>query len=219
MALYQCEDELDRLILQLKTSLHKFENLDEEQQNDRYNEALLLIERAKIAEINYQQEIEGLKVQTKQSHLVRLAEKQQKVKELKERLNELGAVVELNEQNRVEKLKDSGKLTHTQKLVAWGDDIQDKTQNSLNRIKTLTITSEKIGAEVTQDIERQTESLNRVKATINAVDENVVHANATLKQIAKSILREKFIQVLIVLIILLIVGIVLLIVYGAKRSK
>ncbi|GIX64171.1 SNARE protein, putative [Babesia caballi] len=220
MALYQCEDELDRLILQLRTSLHKFELLDEQQQSERFSEALLLIERAKVAEANYQQEIDGLKVQTKQSHMMRLREKQQKISELKDQLEELRKIVEQNEQNQFEKLKASGSLTHTQKLIAWGDDIQDKTQSSINRIRTLTVVSEKIGAEVTQDLERQTESLNRVGRTINVVDDNVVLANATLKQIAKSILRERFVQILIALTILMIIATVLMLVYGGKgRAK
>ncbi|KAK1442949.1 hypothetical protein BgAZ_304670 [Babesia gibsoni] len=219
MALYQCEDELDRLILQLRASLHKFESLDEKEQSDRYNEALLLIERTKVAERNYQTEINGLKFQTKQSHLARLKDKQQRIKDLKERLDELGAVVEKNEAKNAEKLSSSGNLTNVKKLVAWGDDIQDKTQESITRIKILTVESEKIGAEVTKDIARQTESLNRVQSTITAVDENVIRANATLKQIAKGVLTERFMQILLVLIILLSTAIVLMFVYGGKGRR
>ncbi|CDR95421.1 V-SNARE protein,putative [Babesia bigemina] len=218
MAIYQCEDELDRLLLQLKASLHNFEQLDEQQQSDRFSEALLLIERAKVAEVNYQQEIDVLKAQTKQSHLMRLHEKQQKFKELKDKLAELRTVVEQNELNQFEKLKESGHLTHAQKLIAWGDDIQDKTQSSINRMRTLTITSEKLGAEVTQDLERQTESLYRVGRTINAVEENVVTANATLKQIAKGILRERLVQILIALTVLMAIATVLLIVYRGNGT-
>ncbi|ORM40419.1 uncharacterized protein BXIN_2172 [Babesia sp. Xinjiang] len=219
MALYQCEDELDRLLLQLRTSLHKFELLDEQQQSDRFGEALLLTERAKVAEINYLNEIEKLKVQSRQTHLTRLREKQEKLSELKGKLEELRTIVEQNEQKHFEKLKDAGDLSHTEKLIAWGDDIQDKTQGAINRIRTLTITSEKIGAEVTQDIERQAESFKRVGVTIHAVDENVVSANATLKQIAKGVLRERFIQILIVLIIFMTVATILLFVFAAKRKN
>nr|BAN64340.1 conserved hypothetical protein [Babesia bovis] len=134
MAVYQCEDELDRLLLQLRTSLHRFESLNEQQQNDRFSEALLLFERAKVAEINYQHEIEGLKVQTKQTHLSRLREKQEKLNELKENLEQLRTIVEKNEMSNFEKIKTSGNLTNTEKLIAWGDDIQDKTQVRFNYI-------------------------------------------------------------------------------------
>ncbi|EDO05256.1 Snare region anchored in the vesicle membrane C-terminus family protein [Babesia bovis T2Bo] len=218
MAVYQCEDELDRLLLQLRTSLHRFESLNEQQQNDRFSEALLLFERAKVAEINYQHEIEGLKVQTKQTHLSRLREKQEKLNELKENLEQLRTIVEKNEMSNFEKIKTSGNLTNTEKLIAWGDDIQDKTQGAINRIRNLTITSEKIGVEVTQDLERQTENLNRVGKTINAVDENLEHANATLKQIAKGVLRERFVQILIVLIILMTICTILLFMYAGKKG-
>ncbi|GFE55693.1 SNARE protein [Babesia ovis] len=217
MAIYQCEDELDRLLLQLRTSLHKFESLSAEQQTDRYSEALLLFERTKVAEINYQHEIEGLKVQTKHTHLTRLREKQEKLNELKEKLEQLRSIVEKNELKQFENLEASGKLNNTDKLIAWGDDIQDKTQGAINRIRGLTVTSEKIGAEVTQDLERQTENLNRIGDTINAVDDNLDHANATLKEIAKGVMRERFVQVLIALTILMTAGSVALFMFAGKR--
>ncbi|KAK2197575.1 hypothetical protein BdWA1_000577 [Babesia duncani] len=132
MAFYKSADELDRLLMQLKRIVAKYEFIDINSQNEKYAEALLVLERAKCAESAYITEINRLKPQTKQTHLISLAEKQVLLAELTKKVEHLGELVEKSEQEQASKGKSLSKLSHTQKLVVWGDTLQDKTQYNLN---------------------------------------------------------------------------------------
>ncbi|XP_954243.1 uncharacterized protein TA20420 [Theileria annulata] len=206
MSIYQSEEELDRLLVQLKGLLIKYESHSSSAQSDKYAEGILIYERAKCAETAYIKEIEKLQQQSKESHNLRLQDKQKILNELKLKLDHLKSLVESNQEKLSDKHLDSS-LPYSNKLIVWGNEIQDKTQDSINRIRDLTIDSEKIGADVTTDLEQQNESLNRIRVTIHGVDENLATAKSTVKSIATAILKDKCTIILVVTIILLIVSI------------
>ncbi|UKJ87967.1 hypothetical protein MACJ_000409 [Theileria orientalis] len=207
MSIYQREDELDRLLVQLKGLLIKYESHSSSAQSDKYAEGLLIYEKVKCAESSYCSEIEKLQPQSKESHKIRLQDKQKLLSELKVKLDHLKTIVEANEDKKLDKLPDSAKLPYSNKLIVWGNELQDKTQDSINRIRDLTIDSEKIGADVTSELEQQNESLNRVRVTIHGVDDNIASAKQTVRSIAISICRDKCTIILVATIVLLIVAI------------
>ncbi|EAN33763.1 Snare region anchored in the vesicle membrane C-terminus family protein [Theileria parva strain Muguga] len=206
MSIYQREEELDRLLVQLKGLLIKYESHSSSAQSDKYAEGVLIYERVKCAESAYAKEIEKLQHQSKGSHNLRLQDKQKLLSELKFKLDHLKSLVEANQDKLSDKHADPN-LPYSNKLIVWGNEIQDKTQDSINRIRDLTIDSEKIGADVTTDLEQQNESLNRIRVTIHGVDENLAAAKNTVKTIASAIVRDKCTIILVVTIILLIVSI------------
>ncbi|AFZ80847.1 hypothetical protein BEWA_002540 [Theileria equi strain WA] len=210
MAAYQKEDELDRLLVQLEGTLMKYETCGETLQNEKYSEGILIYERIKCAEEAYLVQIEGLQTQSKISHMKRLQEKQELLRSLKVKLDALKVIVDNNEHKHLDTGNELNNLSYNAKLIVWGNDLQDRTQESINRIRDLTIESEKIGADVTADLEMQSEKLNAVKSTVHDIDENIISANATIKQIARSIFRDKCTIILIIVIILLATGIGLL---------
>lgn len=207
MAAYQKEDELDRLLVQLEGTLMKYETCSESLQSEKYSEGVLTYERIKCAEEAYVAQIESLQTQSKITHLRRLKEKQELLKSLKVKLEALKVIVDNNEHKHLDTGSGLSNLSYNAKLIVWGDDLQDRTQESINRIRDLTIESEKIGADVTADLEVQSEKLNAVKSTVRDIDENIVSANATIRQIARSICRDKCTIILISIIILLAFGI------------
>jgi flagellar hook-length control protein FliK len=94
-------------------------------------------------------------------------------------------------------------------LMKHGLEIQDQSKDSLNRSISVVVQTKALGTETAQKLEQQTEQLGNVGNDLDKIDDILTRSNKIIRLIGRRIMTDKYVWVLIILIILAIVGIVL----------
>ena len=87
--------------------------------------------------------------------------------------------------------------------------IQDKTQDSLARTKTMVAESKEVGVATLEELNRQREVIGNIDSEIDRIDDSLARAEALLKQFGKRMASDHFIQCFALVNCLLLLGVVL----------
>jgi len=93
-------------------------------------------------------------------------------------------------------------------LLNEANQIQEKTQDSLTRTKQMVAETKDIGLATLEELERQREVLQNVDKETDRIIDNLSRAEALIKQFAKGVATDKFIQCFAVVNFLLLIGVI-----------
>ncbi|KAF8822895.1 hypothetical protein IE077_002230 [Cardiosporidium cionae] len=103
-----------------------------------------------------------------------------------------------------------------EEVVSFGDKIQDKTQESLDRMKHYALESEQIGADIILKLDDQGERIEALKSEVEKIDSNIAHAKRTARSIAKNVASDRCVQILVVVVIFLFIGVLVVLFLPGK---
>eukprot|EP00920_Eleutheroschizon_duboscqi_P022360 GHVT01054153.1.p1 GENE.GHVT01054153.1~~GHVT01054153.1.p1 ORF type:complete len:235 (-),score=23.50 GHVT01054153.1:5714-6418(-) len=116
---------------------------------------------------------------------------------------------------------DPSYLDNRQQLVQYGDQVQDKTQDSLHRIRNMVDDTEKMGGQIVERLDEQTEQMTKIHEQMNDIEYNLQRAKKTMKSIARNAASDRCVQLLCCLVfVFLIASICVLVIPGRiERQK
>lgn len=103
------------------------------------------------------------------------------------------------------------KYLSPKELEIRGDIIQDKTQESIYRMKKMVDESEQITKDAAYKLDAQNEKLMEVNEKIDDVDVNISQARETVRDIAKGAIADRFVRMLFILVTIALIALIVVI--------
>eukprot|EP00917_Polyrhabdina_sp_WS-2016_P013457 GHVP01029569.1.p1 GENE.GHVP01029569.1~~GHVP01029569.1.p1 ORF type:complete len:217 (+),score=39.87 GHVP01029569.1:842-1492(+) len=204
--------ETQTLLDELGSRLKKLHNYTGRERNEKQQECVAIISQLKTIKESFSLELRSVDQEYKHSYEEAMRDHIRTFKHLlrefeskKHELDRSAIVAEAQQEDS------NPYFMNSQQLAQEGDNIQDKTQESIDRMKAMVHEAEDIGVATTQKMDQQIEQMQRVQGNLDDVDYNLQRARGTVGKIAKDAASDRCIQILCVAIwICLIIVLVLL---------
>eukprot|EP00922_Rhytidocystis_sp_ex-Travisia-forbesii_P057758 GHVS01085486.1.p2 GENE.GHVS01085486.1~~GHVS01085486.1.p2 ORF type:complete len:229 (+),score=37.93 GHVS01085486.1:215-901(+) len=206
--------EIDALLDDFRGCLKGIERLSVEEKRQRFNEIGRISQQVRTAKEAYILELRGVPVEDARVFKTELDEKMSQFKNLlteyewkkteisREQL--VGIAETVNDTNI-----DVDEMDR-QQIVVYGDEVQDKTLESIHRMKRVVGETEQIGHEVVHRLDDQTEQMGRIHEKMNDVEYNLKRAQKTMKSIARNAASDRCVQVVCCLVVVLLIVVIAL---------
>lgn len=107
-----------------------------------------------------------------------------------------------------------GSSQDTNQMVSETKQVQDKTFQSLGRIKTRMTETVEIGQKAAQDLEAQGDTIKRIHEGVNEVNDEIAKANQILTSIMRRIATDKVVLCFCFILTLLVIAVIVLFATG-----
>eukprot|EP00914_Ancora_sagittata_P025806 GHVO01051038.1.p1 GENE.GHVO01051038.1~~GHVO01051038.1.p1 ORF type:complete len:218 (+),score=36.81 GHVO01051038.1:37-690(+) len=205
-------NEIDTLLDEFRRTLKSITTFESSDRNAKINECQHIVQQLRTAKEAYVLELRSLAVENRGNYEQQLRDRLAIFKglasELEYKKTELDRSQITAEADEPEETDPN--LMNAQQLMACGDQVQDQTQDSINRMKQMVGDAEQIGVETVQKMDQQIEQMGHVKEGLDDVEYNIERSKKTVHSIAKSASTDRCIQVLCCSIIVCIILIIIL---------
>eukprot|EP01066_Platyproteum_vivax_P020964 Platyproteum_vivax@DN8917_c0_g1_i1.p1 len=197
--------EIDHLLDDLKGALKRIKTFNTEERRERLNDCMSIIQQLRTAREAYMLELRSVSEEELPAHQSALNERMNVFKQLlqeyefkkseinKEELTAENAGV-INEYSNPDQMDQ-------QQLINYGDHVQDKTQDSINRMAKMTNAAEIVGNETNLQIAGQIEQMTAIEMNVQEIRSDVKRAKTLATQIARNAAGDRCIQILLALVI------------------
>uniref|UniRef100_A0A7S0QKP1 t-SNARE coiled-coil homology domain-containing protein n=1 Tax=Cryptomonas curvata TaxID=233186 RepID=A0A7S0QKP1_9CRYP len=225
------DDEVRSLCLDIRKDLTALEQITESMSSDQINKALHAIkgkvERAKSVFQKCKLELRDLRGEQFAVYERKIKEHARSIDELSRQVNsEKERISSLKQKKSVrtelfgtmdlEKGKDAsnGETKTAQQLIIDAKVVQSQSMAAVIRMNHLVGESEEIGVRTNAQLSVQTQQMGAIKTDIDKVQANMSRADKLLSQIGRSLMTDKMILCLVLLVVIGIIVIVVLKVMG-----
>eukprot|EP00922_Rhytidocystis_sp_ex-Travisia-forbesii_P057760 GHVS01085488.1.p1 GENE.GHVS01085488.1~~GHVS01085488.1.p1 ORF type:complete len:227 (+),score=32.75 GHVS01085488.1:215-895(+) len=213
--------EIDALLDDFRGCLKGIERLSAEEKRQRFYEIGRISQHIRTAKEAYILEIRDVPVEDARVFRAELDEKMNQFKSLlteyEWKKTEISREQLVGNAETVDEADiDVDEMDRLQ-IVAYGDEVQDKTLESIQRMKRVVGETEQIGHEVVQRLDDQTEQMARVHENMNDVEYNLKRAQKTMKSIARNAASDRCVQVVCILVVLLLIVVIALVATKPKK--
>eukprot|EP00921_Rhytidocystis_pertsovi_P020165 GHVQ01032006.1.p2 GENE.GHVQ01032006.1~~GHVQ01032006.1.p2 ORF type:complete len:220 (+),score=24.99 GHVQ01032006.1:237-896(+) len=201
--------EIEALLDDFRKCLLGIDRLQGEDRRARFAEVNRISQQVRTAKEAYLLELRGIPVEDARALRAQLDDQMTQFKNLLTEYewkkteisrDQLVASAEANESElNVDEMS-------RERIVAYGDEVQDQTHESIQRMKRMVGETEQIGHEVVQRLDDQTEQMARIHEKMNDVEYNLKRAQKTMRSIARNAASDRCIQLLCGLIFCLVVA-------------
>eukprot|EP00921_Rhytidocystis_pertsovi_P020160 GHVQ01031999.1.p1 GENE.GHVQ01031999.1~~GHVQ01031999.1.p1 ORF type:complete len:227 (+),score=25.19 GHVQ01031999.1:237-917(+) len=213
--------EIEALLDDFRKCLLGIDRLQGEDRRARFAEVNRISQQVRTAKEAYLLELRGIPVEDARALRAQLDDQMTQFKNLLTEYewkkteisrDQLVASAEANESElNVDEMS-------RERIVAYGDEVQDQTHESIQRMKRMVGETEQIGHEVVQRLDDQTEQMARIHEKMNDVEYNLKRAQKTMRSIARNAASDRCVQVSCVLIFIFLIIVIALSATNPKKS-
>ncbi|SBT78449.1 SNARE protein, putative [Plasmodium ovale] len=213
-------EEIDNLLEDYRKVLNDLQN-DINEGDDKTNKYCddinFINERIKTAKDAYFIEVKNLVENDQNNCILKIKGKMAILEDLNIQYDFLKSKViyENKERNKKKEINTVKNIT-TKDIEIRGDLIQDKTHESIFRMKMMVDESEEMTKVAAIKLNEQNEKLQKVKDKVEDVDTNVSSAKETLKEIAKEAVTDRLVRFLSLLIFIVLIVLIAVIAISKK---
>lgn len=215
---YYYSEEIDYLLEDYRKILRELQNdPTEDKINKSFHDISFINERIKTAKDAYFIEVKNVPAKEQNVLIGKIKGKMSVLENLNMEYDFIKSKLQYENKEKKNKEKKKEHLLTPKEIEIRGDVIQEKTHESINRMKKMVHESEQITKDAAEKLCAQNEKLMEVTDKVDDVELNVSHAKQTVREIAKGAMTDRFIRLLALLIVL--VFIILVIVLCIPKKK
>eukprot|EP00922_Rhytidocystis_sp_ex-Travisia-forbesii_P057759 GHVS01085487.1.p1 GENE.GHVS01085487.1~~GHVS01085487.1.p1 ORF type:complete len:224 (+),score=31.71 GHVS01085487.1:68-739(+) len=207
--------EIDALLDDFRGCLRGVERLSADEKRQRFSEINRITQQVRTAKEAYVLELRGVPVEDARVFRAELGEKMDQFKNLlteyEWKKTEISREQLVGQGETVNEADIDVDDMDRQQIVAYGDEVQDQTLESIKRMKRVVGETEQIGHEVVQRLDEQTEQMARIHENMNDVEYNIKRAQNTMRSIARNAASDRCVQVVCCLVALLLIVVIALV--------
>lgn len=218
--IYYYSEEIDYLLEDYRRILRELQNdATEEKIYKSSHDISTINEKVKIAKDAYFIEIKNMPEKEQISLIGKIKGKMSILENLNMEYDFVKSKFLYDYKDKTNKEQTREQILTTKEAEIRGDAIQDKTQESINRMKKLVNESEHITKSAAEKLADQNLKLMEVTDKVDDVEINVAHAKNTIREIAKGALADRFIRLLMLMVFIALIILIILIAIPRQRSN